>query len=101
MNVDKFGHHIHKRQRFTDIEQNCALKNIGDLNLSVQYKRLKHLKNPIDLYDAATKEYTDLAIADFWNKNIPKVIDQITNKIEELKKEQNQIIQNEQTTSSQ
>lgn len=73
MNVDKFGHHVHKRQRFGEIIRiECALKRTDDNNLSIENRRLQNLSSPQELNDAATKEYTDKAISDFWVNHIKK-----------------------------
>ena len=71
MNVDKFGHHVHKRQRLNEVVRiECPLKRIDGDNLSVENKRLQNLKDPQELNDAVTKNYTDKAISDYWVNHI-------------------------------
>lgn len=65
MNVDKFGHHVHKRLRVLDpLECPCTqwdrvlLQNeSGDYDL--KHRRLKGLKFAVAADEAVTKEYVD------------------------------------------
>lgn len=61
MNIDKFGHHIHKRMRLLDLidfKDNALIRSeAGDYDL--KSARLKGLKPPIDMGDAVNKKYVD------------------------------------------
>lgn len=61
MNVDKFGHYIHKRMRLSellDFNDNALLKSdSGDFDLKTV--RLKGIRSPIEADDAANKDYVD------------------------------------------
>lgn len=61
MNVDKFGHHIHKRMRFSELlefNENALLKSeSGDFDL--KKSRLKGIRSPIETDDAVNKDYVD------------------------------------------
>lgn len=61
MNVDKFGHHIHKRMRLSElfeINENTLLKSKnGDFDLKTS--RLRGIKNPVEADDAVNKDYVD------------------------------------------
>lgn len=64
MNVDKFGHHIHKSKRIINnlIPASCALKRLSDNNLDAQNKIIKNIKLPVCGTDSANKEYVDKSI---------------------------------------
>lgn len=61
MNVDKFGHYIHKRMRLSELlelNDNALLKSdSGDFDLKTV--RLKGIRSPIEADDAANKDYVD------------------------------------------
>ncbi len=61
MNVDKFGHHIHKRMRFSELLEfngNALLKSeSGDFDL--KKCRLRGIRSPVDPDDAVNKDYVD------------------------------------------
>lgn len=61
MNVDKFGHHIHKRMRLSELiefNENALLKSEnGDFDLKTS--RLKGIRSPVDAHDAVNKDYVD------------------------------------------
>lgn len=61
MNVDKFGHHIHKRMRFSELlefNENALLKSeSGDFDL--KKSRLRGVRSPVDTDDAVNKDYVD------------------------------------------
>lgn len=56
MNVDKFGIHLYKRKSKND---EYWWKDTKDGNVSARNKIIKHLRNPIDAEDSATKGYVD------------------------------------------
>lgn len=68
MNVNKFGHHIHKRQKM----RSSSLNNIFD----AEYKIIKHIRAPVDPNDCATKEYVDNITNGFLKKF--KTLDDLT-----------------------
>lgn len=61
MNVDKFGHYIHKRLRLSEIfefNDNALLKSeSGEFDLKSSI--LKGVRSPLDADEAANKEYVD------------------------------------------
>lgn len=59
MNIDKFGHHVHKRLRAVEHVQ-------GDINLNSS--RLKGLKSPQSGDEAANKDYVDQTTKPFCTK---------------------------------
>lgn len=70
MNIDKFGHHIHKRMRFSELfsfTDNSLMKIGGEYDL--KHTRLKGVKLPTTSDDAANKEYVDNAGRIFYRKD--------------------------------
>lgn len=58
MNVDKFGHHVHKRLRLGNLSDEALVKSEGgDYNL--HSSRLKGVKLPVTPDDAVNKQYVD------------------------------------------
>lgn len=61
MNVDKFGHHVHKRQRITNcsflVDQALTKSEEGDFNL--HSSRLKGTRLPVSPDEVANKQYVD------------------------------------------
>ncbi|KAG7301835.1 hypothetical protein JYU34_013223 [Plutella xylostella] len=71
MNIDKFGHHVHKRLRFSDllgIADNALLKKENGY-YDLQSSRLKGLQAPQELSEAVNKEYVDTIIKDLCTKD--------------------------------
>lgn len=70
MNVDKFGHHVHKRLRrsepYFDPEQVLVRSENGEFDL--HSARLRGLKNPSTADDAANKQYVDNLLNDYYTK---------------------------------
>lgn len=68
MNVDKFGHHVHKRLRLPiDLsDKNLRREDDGDFNLKLT--RLKGVKSPSFPDDAVNKQYVDQKLTDFYTK---------------------------------
>lgn len=65
MNVDKFGHHLHKSKRFkpeTPVFVYCNLNYTSDKNLDAQNKVIKNIQTPINENDAVNKEYVDKSL---------------------------------------
>lgn len=64
MNIDKFGHHVHKRMRvldpveFTPLAKALYQNEVGDYDL--KQRRLKGLKLAVDGDEAVSKEYLNL-----------------------------------------
>lgn len=65
MNVDKFGLHLHKRKLNNEDKW---WKYTNDGNINAQNKIIKHLQNPIDAEDSATKGYVDSSLEHCLNK---------------------------------
>lgn len=60
MSVDKFGHHVYRKQKIElDLTNLSLFKNTGNANLDAENKIIKHLKTPVDSQDAVNKEYVD------------------------------------------
>lgn len=58
MNIDKFGHHVHKRFRFAqNYDETLHKSENGDFDL--RSSRLKGLKSPLFNDEAVNKEYVD------------------------------------------
>lgn len=70
MNVDKFGHHVHKRLRvldFFDIYNEALIKSdSGDFDL--KQKRLRGLKNPVFEDEAVNKQFLDFTLKQYYTK---------------------------------
>ena len=66
MNVDKFGHYIHKRMRLSELfefNEKALLKSeTGDFDLKTS--RLRGIISPVEADDAVNKEYVDRLNAD-------------------------------------
>lgn len=78
MNVDKFGHYIHKRMRLSelfDCYDNVLTKSdSGEFDLKAS--RLRGIRSPIEADDAANKDYVDHS-QDNMKKEINKLIGQL------------------------
>ena len=79
MNVDKFGHHVHKRLRYVPYVQQKVLveSDIGEFDLNL--KRLKGVRTPVSADEVVNKEYVDECLSQFYNK---KEIDIILKKLQ-------------------
>lgn len=77
MNVDKFGHHLHKR-----IINTKQLENTFDL----QHKTLKHIGEPIDPADCATKQYVDKLLCELTKKikAVEQLLSQLNNDVNKV-----------------
>lgn len=93
MNVDKFGHHVHKKlclSELVDFTENCLVKSeSGEFNL--QSSRLSGVKLPVAFDDVVNKEYVDKMIVNYFTKkDITAMMDSIktdfTNKMFQLEK---------------
>lgn len=58
MNIDKFGHHVHKRFRFAQ-NYNETLQKSENGDFDLRSSRLKGLKAPLSNDEAVNKEYVD------------------------------------------
>lgn len=65
MNVDKFGHYIHKRMRLSEIfDFNEALLKSENGEFNLKKSRLRGIKSPVETDDAVNKNYVDQINAD-------------------------------------
>lgn len=81
MNIDKFGHHVHKRLRISNpIKMENILKLINE-EYNLNKIRLTGLRMPTSDDDAVNKEYMDNAIKEYYTR------DQLDIKFEKLKTE--------------
>lgn len=75
MNVDKFGHYIHKRMRLSELfnfNENALLKSdCGDFDLKTS--RLTGIRTPVEANDAVNKDYNDQL-----NANMLKELNSVT-----------------------
>lgn len=75
MNVDKFGHNVHKRLRFSELlefNENALLKSeSGDFDLNKS--RLRGIRSPVESDDAVNKDYVD-RLCDHTIKDLNKLI---------------------------
>lgn len=61
MNVDKFGHFIHKRLRLSDLfefNDNALIKSESG-HFDLKSTRLRGIRSPVDGDDAVNKDYVD------------------------------------------
>lgn len=88
MNIDKFGHHVHKRLRlpeFTEILSDTLVRSdAGDFDL--KSSRLKGLKIPEKGDEAVNKEYVDTCVQNLQNemKIIQSNVKKYLNNLERL-----------------
>lgn len=61
MNIDKFGHHVHKRLRLSEVTDfmDNTLRKTENGNFDLKLTRLTGVKLPSTANDAANKEYVD------------------------------------------
>lgn len=80
MNVNKFGHHVHKKLKM----DSSALENIFD----AQHKIIKHVGTPIDPNDCATKLYVDKFLDGLYIrlKTVEETLLQLKSEINSLKR---------------
>lgn len=88
MNIDKFGHHVHKRLRLAELfefTENALIKKENGC-YDLQSSRLKGLQTPQELNEAVNKEYVDMNLKKVCSKEEIKVI------VDEVYKEVQRII---------
>lgn len=68
MNVDKFGHHVHKRLRLPIDFNDKNLRRQDDGDFDLKLTRLKGVKSPSFPDDAVNKQYVDQKLAEFYTK---------------------------------
>lgn len=70
MNVDKFGHYVHKRLRLSEILDfsNKSLSKTEHGDFDLQQRRLKGIRHPITSDEAVNKEYVDKIIHNYLTK---------------------------------
>lgn len=71
MNVDKFGHHVHKRLRLLDVMQsfNETLTKSENGVYDLKSAKLTGLNFPVAPNDAVNKEYIDISLNNFYTKD--------------------------------
>lgn len=81
MNVDKFGLHLYKRKLKN--KDTRWWENTNDGNISAQSIIIKHLQNPIDADDSATKGYVDISLENCLNKlkYLEEFLKEVNNKV--------------------
>lgn len=85
MNVDKFGLHMYKKITNCNDNQIWWI-NTNDGNISARSKIIKHLLDPIDTGDSATKGYVDSSLEHCLKKlkYIEQFLNELSNKITHL-----------------
>lgn len=70
MNIDKFGHHVHKRLRLSEVSEfkNKALLRSDNGDYDLQSSRLKGVADPSSPDDAANKQYVDRLARNIYDK---------------------------------
>lgn len=76
MNVDKFGHHIHKRMRFSDFFDlsNKTIIKTPDGDYNLQTSRLKGVLDPIEADEVASKAYVDKISDNYCTKHEAEIL---------------------------
>lgn len=71
MNIDKFGHHVHKRLRASEVSElnNKALLRTEKGDFDLKSVRLKGVANPLSPDDAVNKQYIDQLIQKYYEKS--------------------------------
>lgn len=80
MNIDKFGHHVHKRLRHSSETPQRALveSDIGVYDL--QSKRLKGVRLPVSPDDIVNKEYVDKCMSQVYTKQELRLVLEVLQK---------------------
>lgn len=83
MNIDKFGHHVFKRQKM-DSHSDYLICSMTDGSLN---KLLKNIVNPVDAGDCVNKQYVDKNIEslEIKLKSINQNLTQIGSEINSIK----------------
>lgn len=70
MNVDKFGHHVHKRLRVSDYigALNDTLNKAETGYYDLKQTRLRGLPVPVSEDEAVNKEFVDFALKKYYTK---------------------------------
>lgn len=87
MNIDKFGHHVHKRLRVsegTELNDKVLLRTEnGDYDL--KSLRLRGVVNPISPDDAVNKQYVDQIIQNMYQKeHLDSLFETINSQVHQL-----------------
>lgn len=65
MNVDKFGHHVHKRLRVPELIDSDKVLKLENGEFNLRLAKLKGVKSPSATDEAVNKEYVDKLITGF------------------------------------
>lgn len=70
MNIDKFGHHVHKRLRLSDFieSQTDTLIRSAAGDFDLKLSKLKGLRSPGENDEAVNKEYMDKRVEELRNE---------------------------------
>lgn len=88
MNIDKFGHHVHKRLRISNPNKMDNVLKLIDEEYNLNKIRLTGLRMPTSSEDAVSKEYMDNSIKDYYTRA------QIDLKLDKIKTEMFQFMVN-------
>lgn len=87
MNIDKFGHHVHKRLRSSEIPdlKYKALLKTDEGYFDLKSLQLKGVAKPLSPDDAVNKQYVDQYMQNIYDKTyIDSLFDTINNQIHQL-----------------
>lgn len=65
MNIDKFGHHVHKRLRLPKLFDSDKFLKLENGEFDLHLVRLKGVKSPSAVDDAVNKQYVDNLLNDY------------------------------------
>lgn len=83
MNIDKFGHHIHKRLRLSELFDiaDSSLRKTPNGEYNLNFTKLKGVKPPTEDDEVVNKEYLDHRLELFYSKQDIDII------LEKIKKD--------------
>lgn len=87
MNIDKFGHHVHKRLRVSEVCEfkNKALLRSDNGDFDLQSSRLKGVVNPSSPDDVVNKQYVDELVQNIYDKkHLDSIFEIINSQISQL-----------------
>lgn len=89
MNIDKFGHHVHKRLRVTEFNDKALLRTEND-DFDLQSSRLRGVNSPVLPSDAVNKKYVDQLLRNTYEKKkIDALFEIINSQINHLSRQLN------------
>lgn len=79
MNIDKFGHHVHKRLRVSEIldMHNDTLHKSDTGDFDLKQCRLRGLPVPVSNDEAVNKEFVEFALKQYYEKEFDKKVNNL------------------------